>query len=146
MKPIQITDLSKSLMNHVVLLSALLVTGLLLSACKQEQSASAGKDITGVYSLTAVDGKSVPATISHDNSVLQVRSGSFTVSGDGSCSSKTTFVPPNGAETTREVKATYTKEGPKLTMKWEGAGTTTATIEGGTLTLNNEGMLLVYKK
>jgi hypothetical protein len=77
---------------------------------------------------------------------LQVRSGSFTVKAGGTCSTKTTFVPPSGAEATRDVSATYTKEGSKLTMQWQGAGMTTATVEGGTLTMNNEGMLFVYRK
>jgi hypothetical protein len=77
---------------------------------------------------------------------LQVRSGTFTINADGTCSTKTVFVPPSGQEATREVSATYTKEGAKLTMQWKGAGTTTGTIEGDTFTMNNEGMLFVYKK
>ena len=40
----------------------------------------------------------------------------------------------------------YPREGPKLTMKWQGAGMTTGTIAGNTFTMNNEGMELVYKK
>ena len=49
-------------------------------------------------------------------------------------------------EVAREVSATYTNEGSKLTMQWHGAGTTTGTIEGSTFTMDNEGMLFVYRK
>jgi hypothetical protein len=75
-----------------------------------------------------------------------VRSGSFTIKADGTCSTKTVFVPPSGTEATREVSATYTKEGSKLTMKWQGAGMTIGTVEGDKFTMDNEGMVFVYKK
>jgi hypothetical protein len=47
---------------------------------------------------------------------------------------------------TREVKATYTRQGSKLTMQWEGAGMTTGTVEGDMFTMNNEGMVFSYRK
>jgi hypothetical protein len=127
------------------LLSFLLLSSL-LCACQQKARVAAGNDITGVYTLVSVAGNKVPASISHDGTALRVQSGSFTVAADGTCSTKTTFVPPSGAEATRNVLATYTKEGSKLTMKWQGAGMTTATVEGGNLTMNNEGMMFVYAK
>jgi len=64
----------------------------------------------------------------------------------GTCSTKTVFVPPSGTEVAREVSATYTKDGPRLTMQWKGAGTTVGTIQGNTFTMDNEGMVLVYRK
>ena len=42
--------------------------------------------------------------------------------------------------------ASYTRQGSKLTMKWEGAGMTTGTAEGDTFTMNNEGMVFAYRK
>ncbi len=53
---------------------------------------------------------------------------------------------PSGGDSSREVKATYTHEGGKLTMRWQGAGTTTGTIQENTFTMNNEGMLFEYRK
>ena len=93
-----------------------------------------------------VNGKKVPATVSHEGTDLQIRSGSFTISADGTCSSKMTFVPPSGTEATVDAKATYTREGPKLNMQWQGAGKTTGTVEGNTFTMENEGMVFVYRK
>ena len=131
-----------------------LAAGLLLSGCNQQPpqvppppaASHKAPALTGEYALVSVNVKSVPTSVSHDGTGLQVRSGSFTFSADGSCSTKTVFVPPSGQEATREVSATYTKEGPKLTMQWKGAGTTTGTIDGNTFTMDNEGMLFVYRK
>ena len=88
----------------------------------------------------------MPATVSHDDAELEVRSGTFIINADGTCSSKLTFVPPSGTESTREVEATYASEGTTLNMQWKGAGKTIGTIEGNTFTMDNEGMVFVYRK
>jgi hypothetical protein len=132
--------------KHALQLVLLLTAGLLLSACKPETKVATGADPTGVYTLVSVNSNKVPASVSHDGTALQVRSGSFTIKADGTCGTKTVFVPPSGQEATREVSATYTKEGSKLTMQWQGAGMTTGTIEGNTFTMDNEGIVFVYKK
>ena len=97
-----------------------------------------------MYALVSVNGKPVPASVAHQGATLQVRSGAFTINADGTCVSKMIFVPPSGTEATREVRATYTKDGSKLTMQWNGAGKTVGTIDGNTFTMENEGMALVY--
>ena len=114
--------------------------------CGQAAEATSKKDISGIYALVTVDGKKVPTTVSHEGHILHIRSGSFTIGADGSCASKMTFVPPSGVEATVEVKATSTREGRKLRMKWERAGMTTGTVEGDTFTMENEGMVFGYKK
>jgi len=136
----------KAITKHALQLGVLLTAGLLLSACQPEAKVPTDSDITGVYALVSVNGNAVPASVSHDGTALQVRSGTFTIKADGTCSTKTVFVPPAGTEATRDVGATYTKEGSKLTMQWQGAGMTTGTIAGSTFTMDNEGMLFVYKK
>ena len=102
-------------------------------------------DPTGVYALIAVDGAKLPATISH-GAKMKVYSGTFTINVDKTCSSEIIFGPPSGDKSTRLVKATYTQEGSILHMKWIGAGRTTGTIKGNIFTMNNEGMMFVYKK
>jgi hypothetical protein len=129
---------------------------LVCAGCKQEAKVAAdtktvaatAADINpvGTYALVSVDGNKVPCTVQHEGHALAVQSGSFTIKADGTCSTKTVFVPPSGTEATREVSATYTKEGSRLTMQWQGAGTTTGTMEGSTFTMDNEGMLFVYRK
>ena len=140
--PVKAITIAKPTLHLCFLLTA----GLLLSACKPEPKVAVGGDPTGVYALVTVNGNQVPASVSHDGVALQVRSGTFTIKADGTCSTKTIFVPPSGSATTNEVSATYTKEGSKLTMQWQGAGRTTGTIEGNTFTMDNEGMVFVYRK
>ena len=127
-------------------LSFVLAMGLAMSACRDQQRSRSGADIAGVYALTSVNGKPVPADITHEGAALQVRSGAFTIKSDGVCSTKTVFVPPSGTEVAKEVSATYTKDGARLTMQWQGAGRTVGTIEGDTFTMDNEGMVFVYRK
>jgi hypothetical protein len=128
---------------------------MVLAGCKQDAKVAADtKDAkvaadtnpAGTYALVSVDGNKVPCTVQHEGHTLGVKSGSFIINPDGTCSSKVVFSPPSGGDATREVKATYTREGPKLTMKWEGAGMTTGTVEGDTFTMNNEGMVFAYHK
>ncbi len=137
---------------RVTLLCALLAA--LAAAPAQAADAAAGKpagreaknDISGTYTLTTVDGKKVPTKVAHENATLEVRAGTFTITADGKCISKMTFVPPSGKEVTLERKATYTRDGQRLDMQWEGAGRTTGTVQGKVFTMNNEGMVFAYKK
>jgi hypothetical protein len=102
--------------------------------------------MVGNYALVSVNGNKVPCTVQHESVTMTVKSGGFTIKPEGTCSSKMVFSVNPGKEASREVKATYTREGSRLTMKWEGAGTTTGNVEGDTFTMNNEGMIFVYRK
>lgn len=97
----------------------------------------------GTYALVSVDGKKVPCTVTHEGQAMTIQSGSFIVNRDGTCLSK---IALGGEDSTPEVKATFKQEGATLTMQWEGAGTTTGTLDGNTFKMTNEGMALVYRK
>jgi hypothetical protein len=116
------------------------------AGCKPPAEVAADVNPAGTYALVSVDGKAVPCTVEHDGHALTIKSGSFMIGADGACSSQVVFSPPSGGEATREVKATYTREGPKLTMKWEGAGMTVGTVAGDTFSMNNEGMIFAYRR
>lgn len=116
------------------------------AGCRQGGDDEASVNAVGTYTLVSVDGKPVPCSVEHDGRSLTVKSGAFTISADGTCATKTSFTTPEGSEANREVKASYTQKGSTLTMKWEGAGSTTGTIEGNTFTMNNEGMIFSYRK
>ncbi len=113
------------------------------AGCKQQAKVAADINPVGTYALVSVDGNKVPCTVQHEGQTLAIQSGTFIINADGTCSSKMSLA---GRDAAIEVKATYKREGPKLTMTWQGAGTTTGTIEGDTFTMNNEGMALVYRK
>lgn len=136
----------KTQLNIALKCCFVVAVGLFISACQKQPTTANAADPAGVYALVSVNGKPVPASLSHEGATLQVRSGAFTINADGTCSSKMIFVPPSGTEGIREVNATYTKDGSKLTMQWKGAGRTVGTINGNTFTMENEGMLFVYRK
>jgi hypothetical protein len=115
-------------------------------ASKAKAAATRNTGLAGVYTLMAVNGQKLPATVSHEGSALQVRSGTFTINPDGTCSSKMTFVPPTGTEATVQTQASYSADGQKLSMQWQGAGRTTGTVAGSTFTMENEGMVFTYRK
>ena len=116
------------------------------AGCKPAVRPAADSDPAGTYALVSVNGQEVPCTIQHEGASPTIKSGAFVISSDGTCSSKVVFSMPGGGDGTREVKASYARQGPTLTMKWEGAGTTTGTVEGDTFKMNNEGMIFVYRK
>jgi hypothetical protein len=101
---------------------------------------------TGNYTLFSVNGSPLPCTVTHEGVSLTIKTGVFVIKSDGTSTSKITFTLPSKEDFTREVNATYILEGTKLTMKWEGAGTTIGNVEGNTFTMNNEGMVFVYRK
>jgi hypothetical protein len=123
-----------------------LTVGAIVSGCTKHYVASDSVGLAGEYVLVSVDGNNLPATVSHGGAALKVLSGVFTINSDGTCNSKTVFVPPTGNEIEREVAATYTIVGSELTMQWEGAGVTVGNVEGDTFTMDNEGMVFVYRK
>lgn len=136
----------KRRLTPAITLFLALAGGLILHGCAKQQPASGSAGFAGDYALVSIDGKEVPATVTHGGVALRVVSGIFTINADGTCHSKTVFVPPAGTEITRDVNASYTVEGAKLTMQWEGAGMTIGTVEGGIFTMDNEGMVFVYRK
>lgn len=101
---------------------------------------------SGVFVLQSVNGLELPAKVVHGKSEVEVRSGSLTFHEDGTCVSRTVFVPPSGMEVSREVMAEYSRDGADLRMTWRGAGKTVGTIDGTTFTMNNEGMIYAYRQ
>jgi hypothetical protein len=116
------------------------------TGCKNETPGNANIDPTGVYALVSVDGKSLPCSLTHEGEAPIINSGIFTITADGNCSSQISFSVPAKGDMSREVKATYTRQGADLTMQWEGAGTTMGHLDGNTFTMTNEGMVFGYRK
>ena len=124
---------------------------LALAGCKPAAKAVPDKAVAdinpaGVYTLASVDGKPVPCALTHEGMTMTVKSGGFTIGADGTCSSKMNVSVLSHGDIDREVKATYTRQGARLTMQWEGAGTTIGTVDGNKFTMDNEGMVFAYQK
>ena len=131
------------IMTRLMLISAM-IAALFGVACQGTGESTKPDDVTGIYYLVKVDGSAVPTTVSHDGEALDVHSGTFIISADKTCFSRTRFAVPDGAEMTREVHAKYRTTDSRLIMKWENAGTTEGTVEGDTFTMDNHGMIFEY--
>jgi hypothetical protein len=123
-----------------------LILVLAWTGCQYDAKVAADINPAGLYTLVSVDGKQVPCNLTHEGAAMTVKSGLFTIRSDGTCSSQIIFTVASNRDVNREVKAAYTREGAKLTMKWEGAGTTTGQVKGNTFTMDNEGMVFAYQK
>lgn len=125
---------------------SVMITILFLAACQEAVRPVDDNDITGIYHLLKVDGTALPDTVSHDGVALEVRSGTFIISADGTCLSTTRFTSPGGEEMTREVHAHYVVRDSRLIMTWEGAGMTEGTVEGDIFVMDNHGMIFEYTR
>ena len=112
------------------------------AGCKQAGNAGDTNPV-GTYSLVSVEANKVPCTVQHEGHTMTINSGSFSINADGTCSSKISLA---GRDAAIEVKATYTRDGQKLTMQSQGVGRTIGSVEGDTFTMNNEGMVFAYRK
>ena len=135
----------------------LLVTGLWLTGCAPDSGVNnnaSDKKVadmkaagcTGAYTLVTINGNAVPCQTPHEGGGPLVTAGSFTINADGTCSSKMELKAPAGTPASIERKATYTREGNKLHMKWQGFGQTIGTVEGNNFTMDNEGVMFAYRK
>lgn len=124
----------------------IMVVALCLAGCQGGMESNKRDEVTGIYYLVKVDGSPVPATVSHDGTMMDVRSGTFIISEDGTCFSRTRFAPSGGEEMTREVYAEYSIEDSVLIMQWKDAGTTEGTVTGDTFVMDNHGIIFEYAK
>jgi hypothetical protein len=117
------------------------------TGCKKSEAGSNTTiDPTGVYALVGVDGQNVPCSTTHEGHTMTIKSGVFTINGDGTCGSRITLSVPSRGDLNVDVKATYTRLGAELTMRWEGAGMTMGNVDGSAFTMTNEGMVFAYRK
>ncbi len=122
------------------------IAALLLSGCQGMGGGADREEVAGIYYLVKVDESSVPASVSHDGTILNINSGVIILSDNGTCFSRTRFTSPDGEERTREVYAKYRVDDSRLTMRWEGAGTTEGKIDGDTFVMDNHGTIFEYAK
>jgi len=131
---------------RVIAFFVLLVLLLWAAARGQAQAAEKAIDVAGVYTLMSVDGRSVPSAINHDGRVMNVHSGTLTITTNAQVTSLMTVSVGDRKNLRVERTATYTLTNSELTMKSQNAGTTKGRIVGRTFTMTNEGMAYVYRK
>ena len=117
-----------------------------LLSCQHEVPRADEDDIAGIYYLVSVNETAIPGTVAHDGTPLELLSGTFVISDDGTCFSRTRFVAPDGQQITREVSADYEVQNSRLSMQWEGAGVTEGTVQGDVFVMDNHGMIFEYTR
>jgi hypothetical protein len=133
-------------MMEILRVFSVMIAILSLAACQEVVRPVDKNDITGIYYLLKVDDTALPGTVYHDDVALEIRSGTFIISADGTCFSRTRFTAPGGEEVTREVHAQYVVRDSRLIMTWEGAGMTEGTVEGDNFVMDNHGMIFEYTR
>lgn len=122
------------------------MTGCRRQAATSPQAAFVA-DIAGTYALVKVDGRPVPCAIRHESRDMNIKSGSFTITAAGQCSSRMVVSVGGSAKDATIIRqATYERSGAELTMRWNGFGQTKGTVAEGEFTMNNEGMIFTYRK
>jgi hypothetical protein len=131
----------------IFVMMGLLAMGLFLTGCQDTSKPTTQASAhTGTYTLVTVNDNKVPYIPVPEGSAPQVQSGAFTLNADGSVTHATNFGQVDGKELSHDSNGTYTLDGSRVSFQWTGGGTTTATLEGNTLTLDWEGAIFVYRK
>jgi hypothetical protein len=120
-----------------------------LAACGGDSSTSPGV-VTGTYSLQSVNGSPLPFT------VIQIGADKYEIISDvivlneGGSFSETTNdrTTQNGVVTTSTITdaGTYTLTGTAITLVSTQSGTINGSVNNGTLTLTDQGVVAVYAK
>ena len=133
-------------MKHSKLvMMGLLAVGLCLPAGRAVADTTQTSDHQGTYALVTINGEKLPCTPPHQGGAPQVLSGAITLKADGTFTSAMSYNLPTGPAS-GQFSGTYTRDGSRFSLQWKGAGTTTATFDGKTFTMDNEGILFAYRK
>lgn len=130
----------------IALLCLLILLLSVLAGCKCPAHASSTANPGETYVLVSVDDQAVPCAVTHGRTRMTIKSGAFIINPDGTCRSLITFALAEQPDRTREVKATYMKNGATLNMSWQGAGRTIGQLNGEQFTMKNEEMVFIYHK
>jgi hypothetical protein len=112
---------------------------MLVAACGGSDAPTGGGSGTaGTYTLSAVNGQALPATIlSNQGGTFAIVSGTMTIGGDATFVERATIRTTSGAQvTTNQVQTngTYSASGTVLSLRYTDGSTATATLSAGVLT------------
>src|SRR6266851_1541469 len=98
MKPKQSELHGRRTTSHLLRVCLLPLLAAVLWGCKQQPNVAADINPTGTYTLVSINGKQVPCTVNHEGASPTIKSGTFVINSDGTCSSKVSFSMPSGAD------------------------------------------------
>jgi hypothetical protein len=101
----------------------------------------------GTYALVSLNGRALPTSIPEGSTQIEVISGTLTLGSGGTVRTSTTYrSSPGATPVTNEVSGTYTMQGSTLSFSYTNGGRTTATLNGNTLQMVNEGVVWLYQR
>jgi hypothetical protein len=129
-------------------LLSVLVCSLLL-ACSD--ATSPGQSVEGTWRLQTVNGLALPFTLSQSGTFKEELTGEvMTLMAPGSLTIVTMFRYTEGSNVFAESvpdEGTWTVGGSTVTITWDSDGSTsTATVSGNTMTLQDIGLTFVYRR
>jgi hypothetical protein len=132
----------------LLLVFAALVT---LAGCGSDGSTNAGPaSVAGIYTLRTINGSSLPYTLVQlDDNKLEVMASAMTLKAEGTWTESGIVRVTEGGTVTTLPGAnagTYTLTGTMITLVSSESGTSSGTVDGGTLRLTEGGLLSVYTK
>jgi hypothetical protein len=122
-----------------------------LAACGSDSSTNAGPvSVAGTYTLRTVNGAPLPYTwlqIGADK--LEITADAVTLTEGGTWTESWTERSTESGKVTTSTSTdagTYTLAGTVITLVSQESGTVVGSLNGGTLSLNQEGLVVVYMK
>lgn len=148
--PQQFTFDGDSMRN--LFLSMLAAAVAVTTACGGDSSTGPGAGVAGTYSLQSVNSKALPFTFYEDGTQkIDVLSDSYTLSAAGTYTNQTVVRTAVGGTASNETipsNGTYTQSGNSVTLTDSADPTdkVTGTVSGSTLTINVQGLVLLYSR
>ena len=121
-----------------------------LAACGDDDGVGPGADVVGTFNLQTINGAALPAVVLQIGADrIEITSGSIALNENRTFSAALTFRETVGGVVTTETETdsgTYTVSGNTVQLTAANGTVATATISGNTLTSNQQGFNLVYRK
>ncbi|HEX6576074.1 MAG TPA: hypothetical protein VF042_13990 [Gemmatimonadaceae bacterium] len=129
------------------LIAILLVT----LACSGDSTGPTQSSVAGTWNLQTINGAALPFVVAQTGAnKVEITGDVLTVTNSGSFTEITTIrTTQNGASTTQTVPdaGTYVLNGNNVTFQFQSDGSVgSGTVSGGTLTVSQTGLSLIYKK
>ena len=134
------------------LIAVLIVAGIAVGgtwACGGDSTSPSS--VAGTYNLQTIDGQSLPFVIFQDGADKnEVMSGFERLNSDGTFSQSMTFRLTEGGQVSTETETadgSWRQSESAITLTYGGSvGTLTGSLSGNTLTLVEQGLVLVFRK
>jgi len=116
----------------------LIILVFVLASCEQGSSAA------GTYELVSIDGNSLPYTPSDEPGASVIQGATITLNPDGTLTMTMRYSVPPDELFSLDFNGTYTVSEGSLMFEWEDGGSTPGTLDGGTLTILNDGVAFTF--